>query len=89
MKDKKEKKAKIEINDGHYLELLDRTYVVLCNVQDHLVDHPLAQKKKKIRKKLESAGMILADAYQDIGHLMSALSAKEHNDLSCDDNLPF
>ena len=80
-KDKKEKKAKIEINDGHYLELLDRTHVVLCNVQDHLIDHPLAQKKKKIRKKLESAGMILADAYQDLGHLMSKMAAKEHDDL--------
>ena len=73
------KKDKIEINDGHYLELLDRTHVVLCNVQDHLVDHPLAQKKKKIRKKLENAGMILADVYQDIGHLLSDLN-KPQND---------
>jgi hypothetical protein len=80
-KDKKEKKDKIEINDGHYLELLDRTHVVLCNVQDHLVDHPLAQKKKKIRKKLESAGMILADAYQDIGHLMAKLEGQDNDDL--------
>lgn len=77
----KEKKAKIEINDGHYLELLDRTYIVLSNVQDHLIDHPLAQKKKKIRKKLKSAGMILADAYQDLGHLMSKIATKEHDDL--------
>ena len=74
-------KNKIEINDGHYLELLDRTHVVLCNVQDHLIDHPLAQKKKKIRKKMESVGMILADAYQDLGHLMSKMAAKEHDDL--------
>jgi hypothetical protein len=79
----KEKKIKIEIeiNDGHYLELLDRTHVVICNIQDHLIDHPLAQKKKKIRKKLENAGMILADAYQDLGQLMSKMAAKEHDDL--------
>ena len=77
----KDKKAKIEINDGHYLELLDRTHVVLCNVQDHLIDHPLAQKKKKILKKLENAGMILADAYQDLGHLMSKVEAKKQDDL--------
>ena len=77
----KEKKVKIELNDGHYLELLDRTHVVLCNVQDHLIDHPLAQKKKKIRKKLEAAGLLLTDVYQDIGHLMSKLAAEEHDDL--------
>jgi hypothetical protein len=80
-KDRKEKKDKIEINDGHYLELLDRTHVLICNLQDHLLQHPLALKKKKIYKKLESAGLILADTYQDLGHLMSKLEAKENDDL--------
>ena len=27
----------MEINDGHYLELMDRLHVVSCTIDDHLV----------------------------------------------------
>jgi len=77
----KEKKEKIEINDGHYLELLDRTHVLISNLELHLLQHPLALKKKKIYKKLEAAGLLLADVYQDIGHLMAKLEGQDNDDL--------
>jgi hypothetical protein len=80
-KDKKEKKEKIEINEGHYLELLDRTHVLISNLEQHLLQHPLAQKKKKINKKLEAAGLLLADVYQDVGHLMAKLEGQDNDDL--------
>jgi len=80
-KDKKEKNVKIEINEGHYLELLDRTHVLISNLEQHLLQHPLAQKKKKIYKKLEAAGLLLADVYQDVGHLIAKLEGNEHDDL--------
>jgi len=80
-KEKKEKKEKIEINDGHYLELLDRTHVLISNLELHLLQHPLALKKKKIYKKLEAAGLLLADVYQDIGHLIAKLEGQDNDDL--------
>lgn len=73
----KDKKEKHEINDGHYVEFLDRTHVVMMNIVDHLVEHPLAQRKKKIRKKLRAAVTILADVYQNIG---------QYNVISLDEN---
>ena len=38
---------KNKINDGHYLELMDRLHVQTCMIDDHLVSHPLTKKNKK------------------------------------------
>ena len=55
------------INDGHYLELMDRTHVACCMVSDHLVEHPLSIADAEIRTILEEALNKLAEAYQIIG----------------------
>jgi hypothetical protein len=55
------------INDGHYLELMDRTHVACCMVSDHLVEHPLSIADVEIRTVLEEALNKLAEAYQIIG----------------------
>jgi hypothetical protein len=59
---------KHEINDGHYLELMDRLYVQTCMIEDHLASHPLTKKLKKVRKLIDKAGMSLAEAYQIVGY---------------------
>lgn len=55
------------INDGHYLELLDRTHVACCMISDHLVEHPLSLADKEIRELLEKSLDTLYQAYQKIG----------------------
>ncbi len=57
----------IELNDGHYLELMDRLHVIMCNLNDHCVEHPLAQADDEIKFKIEYALGQLFDAYQVIG----------------------
>jgi hypothetical protein len=57
-----------EINDGHYLELMDRLHVQSCMIEDHLVGHPLTKKLKKVKKLIDDAGWALAEAYQIVGH---------------------
>jgi len=59
---------KIEINDGHYLELMDRLHVIICTLNDHCIDHPLAQSDKDIKFQIEYAAGQLWDAYQMIGN---------------------
>lgn len=56
-----------KINDGHYLELMDRLYIEICTVEDHLLSHPLTKKNKKVKKLIDKAGMCLAEAYQIVG----------------------
>jgi hypothetical protein len=56
-----------KINDGHYLELMDRLYMEICTIEDHLLSHPLTKKNKKVKKLIDKAGMCLAEAYQIVG----------------------
>ena len=58
---------KNKINDGHYLELMDRLYIQICSVEDHLYNHPLTKKIKKVKKLINKAGMSLSEAYQIVG----------------------
>jgi len=58
----------MKINDGHYLELLDRLHVIMCNVEEHCIKHPISKKNKDIRFQLEYALGQLWDAYQEVGN---------------------
>jgi hypothetical protein len=62
------KQKKNSINKGHYLELMDRIHIVMMNIQEHLVEHPLAENEKDIQKKLEKASHNLWKAYQLVGN---------------------
>ena len=56
------------INSGHYLELMDRIHIIMMNIQDHLIDHPLAENERDVRKKIEKAQHKLWEAYQLVGN---------------------
>lgn len=66
MSSKKQKKN--SINKGHYLELMDRLHIVMCTLNDHCVEHPLAQSDKDIKFQIEYAVGQLWDAYQLVGN---------------------
>ena len=61
-------KEEIEINDGHYLELMDRMHIVMCTLNDHILHHPLTENEIEITKKVEEAVSSLWDAYQLVGN---------------------
>jgi hypothetical protein len=67
MKLKKRKNKKGEINDGHYLELMDRLHVLMCTLNEHCVKHPVSKKNKDIKSKLEYTLGRLWDTYQEVG----------------------
>lgn len=58
----------MEINDGHYLELMDRLHVIMSNLNDHCLEHPLAQSDEEIQSKIEYALEQLWDVYQMVGN---------------------
>jgi hypothetical protein len=58
----------IEINDGHYLELMDRLHIIMSNLDDHCVEHPLVEQNQDIKLKIEDAISSLWDAYQLVGN---------------------
>ena len=66
MSSKKQKKN--SINKGHYLELMDRIHIVMRNLNDHILHHPLTENEIEITKKVEEAFSNLWEAYQLVGN---------------------
>lgn len=60
---------KNEINDGHYLELMDRIHILMSTLQEHIIEHPVSEQNSKIKKRLNKSINILWDTYQIVGDL--------------------
>lgn len=65
----KEINDEIEINDGHYLEIMDRLHVQMCMLESHLVEHPIANENKEVKRLIIKAIVTLVQAYQIVGGL--------------------
>ncbi len=63
------KKKKNKLGELSYHEALDRLHLILCNIDDFLLDHPAIQKHKTVLAKVETASALLADSYQEIGQI--------------------
>ena len=58
---------------------MDRIHIVMMNVQDHIIDHPLAENERDIRKKIEKALHKLWEAYQLVGQKEDSYEKLENN----------
>lgn len=66
---KKRKNKKVKLNDGHYLEAMDRLHVVTCMMEEHLINHPIFTMNKDLTKLVNYSIINLLEAYQRIGNL--------------------
>ena len=57
-----------EINDGHYLELMDRLHIVMSNIDDHILNHPLTEINEDVKSKIDESLTLLFEAYQMVGN---------------------
>jgi len=62
--------SEVEINEGHYVELLDRTWVTMENLNNNLLQHPLGEYDNELRTLYTDAIDCLWEAYQLIGSKM-------------------
>ena len=58
-----------KINDGHYLELMDRLHILMGTLYDHMIEHPVSKSNPKINKRLNKSLNILWDTYQIVGEI--------------------
>ena len=65
---KKNKKIK-GLNEGHYIEAIDRAYIVADQIETILIEHPVIEKHKELMKKVRKAQQHILDVYQMIGGL--------------------
>ena len=59
--------VKNPINPGHAHEAMDRCHVLLCTLNDHLLQHPYVESDADVRREVEAASAALSRAYQLIG----------------------
>ena len=60
--------AKQKINDGHYLELMDRISIQTDVIHDYIYEHPLTNYLPQTKEKIETALTNLYEAYQLVGN---------------------
>jgi hypothetical protein len=66
----KKKLKKIgKLNEGFYIEAIDRAYIVANMMEDILIEHPVFIKHKELRKRVKKAQKFVLAAYQLIGGL--------------------
>lgn len=59
----------MEINDGHYLEVMDRLHIINCTLEEHLLYHPITNTYSEVKDLIEEAQSKLLAAYQMVGSL--------------------
>jgi hypothetical protein len=64
---KKKKIGKIELDDYHYHELLDRLHVIMSTIDDHLIQHPVCKIETNIKDHITNAVDQLVMAYHLTG----------------------
>jgi hypothetical protein len=47
---------------------MDRLHIVMCNLNDHILNHPLTENETDIQCKIDEAFSNLWDAYQLVGN---------------------
>jgi hypothetical protein len=57
------------LDEFDYHEAMDRTWMVCDIVDRHLIQHKAFKAEKEYSKKIEEAGMLLAEAYQIIANI--------------------
>jgi hypothetical protein len=70
--------SKSEINPGHYLELMDRLYVLASTLHEHCLEHPLSEYDEEIYKAIETAIEATYDAYQLVGQKEEGYENENH-----------
>ena len=61
------------LEKSHYREILDITFIILNNIDNHLIQHPVSKLDKEVSNKIENAHLILSEAYQLTGQKIKKL----------------
>ena len=70
------KKGKFGLNDGHYVEMLDRLHTVNIMIDELLYDHPVTNTHKKLKKLITKAQNKIIMAYQLTGSIDATQNKK-------------
>lgn len=52
---------------GHYPEVMDRIHIIISNLEDYILRHPLVQENENLKELVDTAHSNLIDAYNLLG----------------------
>ena len=58
------KQKKLTLDQFHYHEMADRSYLMVSVIENQLLQHPVAEENKKIRKLIKKASRLIAEVSQ-------------------------
>lgn len=61
--------AEFKVDTQHYFELMDRSSILLSNLDNFLIQNPATKAEPVLAEKLEAIGNLLFDVYQEAGSL--------------------
>jgi hypothetical protein len=71
-------RKKFKLDEFHYHEALDRSYIVAELIETALIEHVVIKKHKSLKAKIEKAQSLIVEAYQEIGGLSITLFDPEY-----------
>jgi len=60
---------KNKLNDGHYLEAMDRLHLITEMMDNFLMNHPVIHKNKDLKKLVNFSMINLMEVYQRVGKI--------------------
>lgn len=60
----KKNKKKVELDEFHYHEVVDRIYLIENNVDSFLLNHIAVKQHEDVKKRVKKASKLLVEAYQ-------------------------
>lgn len=66
-------RKKFQLDEFHYHEALDRSYLIADLLETALIEHVVLKKHKNLKTKLEKAQELIVEVYQEIGGLSITL----------------
>lgn len=70
---------KNKLNDGHYLEVMDRLHVIMDIMDRHLIDHLVIDKNENLKKLINFSIINLWECYQQVGKLSYENETRKEN----------
>lgn len=70
---------KNKLNEGHYLEIMDRLHVISDMMDRHLMDHPIINKNEDLEKLINFSIINLWECYQRVGKLSYENETRKKN----------
>lgn len=61
--------GKTKLDEFHYHEALDRSYVVAEMLEEILINHVVIRKHRNLKNKLQKAQLLIVEVYQELGGL--------------------